>query len=681
MKYVALLSGGKDSCYNLLHCAANGHELIAAASLCPEQGKEELDSYMYQTVGQDAIQFVADALEVPLCRKVITGAAVEQGNEYGDRSKAAGTGVPGDETEDLYSLLSNVKASYPEVEGVSVGAILSNYQRVRVEHVCRRLSLTPLCYLWQRDQAELLSEMITAGMDAIIIKVAGIGLKVTHLGKTLAEMQPTLRKLNDLYGSHICGEGGEYETLTLDCPLFKRKIKLTEVETVIHSDNDFATVAYLRIKNAVLEQKNQVLEARPAVPPMLSEDFVAVRDIVARTNEETDYRGSDPSRTVRHLSRVAESGGVRKVGNWVAATNITAKGNISLALEDEVRDCFEQLQERLAEHGITLSNCANINIFLSSVDLFARANAVYATYFGSSPPARACVAVDLPDNIRVKLDAIAFIERSPDQRQALHVQGLSYWAPANIGPYSQAIVVDERIFISGQIGLIPSSLALPSPPSLALETALSLQHVHRVAAALQNNSGGGLEAHQQGVLYWLHSAQDVPCVRKASETYTLDATTPLLYAIVAALPKGAQVERQVLLHTGRVTIPDEDDELIQHIVKPTFEQGAYETPDGARCQWEVSSFKETDASVAVACFHQANAEVLQKAQEALCALGPHVLSIRLFYNPSRTAYMQECHEKLFQSLSEPPPATLIPCQHIASRNYNNWDYAMFIVGS
>lgn len=64
---------------------------------------------MYQTVGQDAIQFVADALEVPLCRKVITGAAVEQGNEYGDRSKAAGTGVPGDETEDLYSLLSNVK--------------------------------------------------------------------------------------------------------------------------------------------------------------------------------------------------------------------------------------------------------------------------------------------------------------------------------------------------------------------------------------------------------------------------------------------------------------------------------------------------------------------------------------------------------------------------------------------
>lgn len=31
---------------------------------------------------------------------------------------------------------------------------------------------------------------------------------------------------NDEYGSHVCGEGGEYETLTLDCPLFKRRINL-----------------------------------------------------------------------------------------------------------------------------------------------------------------------------------------------------------------------------------------------------------------------------------------------------------------------------------------------------------------------------------------------------------------------------------------------------------------------
>lgn len=60
---------------------------------------------------------------------------------------------------------------------------------------CQRLSLTPLCYLWQRDQDELFSEMISSGLEAIIIKVAGIGLTQKHLGKTLAEMQPTLQRL------------------------------------------------------------------------------------------------------------------------------------------------------------------------------------------------------------------------------------------------------------------------------------------------------------------------------------------------------------------------------------------------------------------------------------------------------------------------------------------------------
>ena len=52
-----------------------------------------------------------------------------------------------------------------------------------------------LAYLWQREQDELLQEMINVGLVAVVIKVAGIGLTEKHLGKTLAEMQPTLLKL------------------------------------------------------------------------------------------------------------------------------------------------------------------------------------------------------------------------------------------------------------------------------------------------------------------------------------------------------------------------------------------------------------------------------------------------------------------------------------------------------
>jgi diphthine-ammonia ligase len=106
------------------------------------------------------------------------------------------------------------------------------------------------------------------------------------------------------------------------------------------------------------------------------------------------------------------------------------------------------------------------------MSLFAPANEVYRSFFGTSPPSRATVAVKLPPGERVRLEVVGFDDR-PDKeetgseiqtgtesgremlgegagvrlvggRQALHVQGLSYWAPANIGPYSQAVIVSAR---------------------------------------------------------------------------------------------------------------------------------------------------------------------------------------------------------------------------------------------
>lgn len=58
-----------------------------------------------------------------------------------------------------------------QIEAVAVGAILSDYQRIRVENVCGRLNLVSLAYLWRRDQTELIQEMINCQVYAIIIKV------------------------------------------------------------------------------------------------------------------------------------------------------------------------------------------------------------------------------------------------------------------------------------------------------------------------------------------------------------------------------------------------------------------------------------------------------------------------------------------------------------------------------
>lgn len=38
MRFVALISGGKDSCYNMMKCVAEGHELVCLANLQPPEG-------------------------------------------------------------------------------------------------------------------------------------------------------------------------------------------------------------------------------------------------------------------------------------------------------------------------------------------------------------------------------------------------------------------------------------------------------------------------------------------------------------------------------------------------------------------------------------------------------------------------------------------------------------------
>ena len=101
------------------------------------------------------------------------------------------------------------------------------------------------------------------------------------------------------------------------------------------------------------------------------------------------------------------------------------------------------------------------------MSLFPLANAAYISYFGISPPSRATVAVPLPEDVGLRIEVVGYDDTPVDVppasgassveaekgaerkrvggRSALHVQSLSYWAPANIGPYSQAITVSLRL--------------------------------------------------------------------------------------------------------------------------------------------------------------------------------------------------------------------------------------------
>ena len=94
--------------------------------LCSFFAENELDSYMFQTVGHQAIDLYAEAMNLPLFRGEIKGSSVNTGSNYEKTEQ--------DEVEDLLELLQNIKENI-EFDAVCSGAILSDYQRVRVENV------------------------------------------------------------------------------------------------------------------------------------------------------------------------------------------------------------------------------------------------------------------------------------------------------------------------------------------------------------------------------------------------------------------------------------------------------------------------------------------------------------------------------------------------------------------
>ena len=136
-----------------------------------------------------------------------------------------------------------------------------------------------------------------------------------------------------------------------------------------------------------------------------------------------------------------------------------------------------------------MNNITSTCFYIRDMCDYPELNAVYGRYFPRNPPARACVQVPMTDCIEMEIiaaeDDVDDAGVSRWTRKAMHVQSVSHWAPANIGPYSQAVeLADQWIFISGQIGLVAGSMTLPEPPSFSAECALSLRHAQRILQAM-----------------------------------------------------------------------------------------------------------------------------------------------------------------------------------------------------
>ncbi len=225
MKVAALFSGGKDSVFAIYVAKQYGWDVSHLVSLF----SENKESWMFHSINIHLVPLLAQALDIPLVQ-CITKGEKEQ------------------ELDDLKKLLKSL-----DVDGVISGAVASEYQRTRIEKICYELGIKSFTPLWHKNQEVLLKNQISAGF---IIKMVGVfaqGFDESWLGRTI-DMH-TLKELVTLqkrYKISIVGEGGEFETLVLDGPMFSKTLVLDTVVKEWSRDNGM-----LQVKNAHLETKVQ----------------------------------------------------------------------------------------------------------------------------------------------------------------------------------------------------------------------------------------------------------------------------------------------------------------------------------------------------------------------------------------------------------------------------------------
>jgi len=205
MTLASLVSGGKDSLYAMHLAMKDGYDIKYIVNIISENP----DSYMFHVPNARLVLKQAELMGIPVIQKITLG----------EKEK---------ELDDLREVLHSISN---EIKGITTGAVQSNYQKDRIAKICDELHLKCINPLWHKDPEKFISDMIDAGFDIIITSVAAPPMDESWLGRKLdKETLKELILLNKKYGISVNGEGGEYESLVLNCPMFSRGLKIKKLK-------------------------------------------------------------------------------------------------------------------------------------------------------------------------------------------------------------------------------------------------------------------------------------------------------------------------------------------------------------------------------------------------------------------------------------------------------------------
>lgn len=207
MKLGVLFSGGKDSMYAAYIAKKEGYKLACLISV--ESSNKE--SFMFHTPSLSQVKKHGEVMKLPVILQ----------KTKGDKEI---------ELEDLKKAIKKAIRDY-KIEGIVTGAVESVYQATRVQKICNELNIECFNPLWQKSQFELLNDLIRNKFEVILTGVFAYPFNQAWLGRKIdREFIQEIVTLHQRYRINPAGEGGEYESLVLNCPLFSRRLEVKEKE-------------------------------------------------------------------------------------------------------------------------------------------------------------------------------------------------------------------------------------------------------------------------------------------------------------------------------------------------------------------------------------------------------------------------------------------------------------------
>jgi len=224
MKVIASWSGGKDSCFACYRALAQGYEVSHLVNFI----SREFRRVSFHGTRAHLIYRQAQAIGIPLVQRTVPP----------DMSLYERT---------FKKAVSALKRN--GVEGMVFGDIYLQEHKDWIEKVCGELGITPFLPLWGIVPEQVLSDFIEAGFEAVVISAKADIFDEKWLGRRVdRSLLFDLKKLGEGKELDVCGEHGEYHTLVVDGPLFRKRVQVTYGVRVQRNERWFLDIPRCRLE-------------------------------------------------------------------------------------------------------------------------------------------------------------------------------------------------------------------------------------------------------------------------------------------------------------------------------------------------------------------------------------------------------------------------------------------------